>query len=97
MILTNFSVERHLLLTDSEGKPMAVITCKAGENVDITEKVELAIKEDLTCKSVTVKSDKVIEFDLIEFNAEYVEDYEDESEDEPFTNSFTLDFICVYP
>ena len=97
MILTNFSVDRHLLLTDSESKPMAVITCKAGENIDITEKVALAIKEDLTCKSVTIKSDKVMEYSLIEFSAEYVVDCEDESEDEPYTNSFALDFICLYP
>ena len=91
MILTNFSVDRHLLLTDSESKPMAVITCKAGENIDITEKVELAIKEDLTCESVTIVGDKVMQFDEIEFDAEYVED------GELYINSFALEIICVYP
>ena len=68
---------------------MAVIACKAGK-VNITSKVELVIKEDLTCDNVKILNDKVIEYDNVSVLAEYFED------GERYESKFFLQFVALY-
>lgn len=47
-ILTNFTDQTKMVLSDDENKIVAIINCPKGENIDITEKVIQAVKDELT-------------------------------------------------
>jgi hypothetical protein len=47
-VLTNFTDNTKMVLTDDENKIIAIINVPIGNKVDITDKVIQAIKDDLT-------------------------------------------------
>ena len=87
-----FGNEHHLnaCLCDDEGDIIAIIKCEPGEG-DISEKIELAIKEHFCAQTIKVSSDDILtNSNLAKGTAEMVEDGEEAQRD------FTIGIVATY-
>ena len=92
-ILTNFNQDTKMVLTDDESRVVAIINIPKGENVDITNKVIQAIKDELTpsyAEEATISEDLVGNEYTYEFTFDAVCIPEDAEDEEIEIREFTL-------
>ncbi len=99
---TNFKIKTNLVLCNEDKQPIAIIECEASardkkgmvlRRVQITDKLELAIKEDRDSDTVQIVDSKTIDdrdTDPIEFSVHIYVDGDD------FYETYTLHIITTY-